>query len=185
MTNPIYYISLDVDKAVTDQVAGWVGRFCQFIGDAPLRLPFEARPVNAEIGTGIRAASDEPSIGAICDGVVEAVMGGTMGRIPRVLIVCNPKSNLASRAREKNPNALWGGALGPVAFVYQHDPLVVWHELFHTLGAEDCYPEESPNEDAIPTCGQSRCIMQYAPLLSVVGDPPFMCEKNLNLIRSR
>ena len=57
--------------------------------------------------------------------------------------------------------ALWGAEVtGLLATVYRENPdkYIIWHEVLHIFGAEDCYDVSGQN-----TCELSTCIMQYAP----------------------
>ena len=102
-----------------------------------------------------------------------------------LVVCCRRDSALAMSAVEANPTAIWGARCGQFAAVYRHDPYVIWHEVLHLLGAQDCYPPDAPEEDRLPTCGNQNCIMQYAPTNDRVGYPPFLCAVNVERMRDQ
>lgn len=108
------------------------------------------------------------------------------GRIPKLVVCCDAQSQLAMKAKETNPNALWGAApkCGQTAAVYRHEPALVWHEMLHLLCTDDCYTVDANGNIEDRTCGHDNCIMQYAPTVEVVGDPPFLCDENVQRIRA-
>ncbi len=105
--------------------------------------------------------------------------------IPRIVVFCTRESRIASLMIENNPAAEWGATSGLYAAIYRHDRFLVWHEMFHLLGAEDCYDTAAPDIAEIPTCGNIGCVMQYAPTEATVSDPPFLCESNRKRIVAR
>jgi hypothetical protein len=96
--------------------------------------------------------------------------------LPKVAILCDAEDPLARKIKGSQPAALWGGSLGILAVIYHFEPALIWHEMLHLLGAHDCYDPDSPDEGVLPSCGNANCLMQYAPSLDRVGDPPFICE---------
>lgn len=105
-------------------------------------------------------------------------------RIPKVVIACQKNSRLARLVQGSNSLAKWGGSNGAVAIIYHFEPALIWHEMFHLLGAKDCYnvgADERVEDDR--TCGNESCVMQYAPNIATVGDPPFLCSGNINEIQ--
>ena len=105
-------------------------------------------------------------------------------RIPKLVIGCQKNSRLAQLVLENNPLAEWGGSNGAIAIVYHFEPSLIWHEMFHLLGAKDCYNVGSDGRVELDqTCGHENCVMQYAPSITAVGDPPFLCSGNIEEIQ--
>ena len=78
--------------------------------------------------------------------------------ISNTLVVCSQVSHLAESCKEANPNALWGLATSSLAIVYGiHDKYIVWHEMLHLLGANDCYDLSRDNRG--PNCELPNCVM--------------------------
>jgi hypothetical protein len=99
-----------------------------------------------------------------------------------LIILCTPSSTFAKLTKKDNPTARWGGNLGNLSVVYNVlNKYILWHEVFHILGAEDCY--QLP--DRGPTCNIPNCIMQYEPTQVSVGDWPFLCGDNCVRVRSK
>ena len=97
-----------------------------------------------------------------------------------LLISCKRDSQIAVSSREANPLGVWGSVCGCLGVVWKLDnKYAVWHEVLHLFGAEDCY---TPN-NAGPTCELPNCIMQYIPTKESVGDWPFLCGDNVELIQ--
>ena len=99
-----------------------------------------------------------------------------------LLICCSTESTIATLVKKSCPHCQWGANCDGLSVVYEHQPAAVWHEMFHLLGAEDCYVVKPNGHIQDFTCGNRRCIMQYAPEVQVVGDPPFVCEDNVRRI---
>jgi hypothetical protein len=108
-----------------------------------------------------------------------------IGPIPALVVCCRDDSTLAKKAKAKSPHALWGCACGGLVAIYRHDPYLIWHEMFHLFGADDCYEVGPKGEIEDHTCGNIQCIMQYAPSEETVGLPLTLCDKNVRKIRER
>ncbi len=105
----------------------------------------------------------------------------TCPRIPQVILACPDDHDLAQSTRANNPQAIWGGALGPLALVYRpENKFLVWHEAMHLLGAQDCYDNAGRR-----TCLLDNCLMQYVPCKHTVEDWPFLCDANVQRVRER
>ena len=103
------------------------------------------------------------------------------GPVPRLLVCCEAQHALTGKCRKACPSALWGLANGCIAVVYNLDNCcAIWHELLHTLTAEDCYA--LPNRG--PTCEHPQCIMQYAATTGVVDGQLPLCRDNVDRVRS-
>lgn len=101
-----------------------------------------------------------------------------------LFVACPQNSHLKRVSLQTCPSAQWGIANESLAIVYEHHSrIVVWHELLHLLGADDCY--DMTEGDWGPNCGLPNCIMQYQATINNVGDWPFLCEKNIEKIQKR
>lgn len=110
--------------------------------------------------------------------------GWNGSRIPKVVIACQKNYRLARLVQASNPLAKWGASNGAGAIIYHFEPALIWHEMFHLLGAKDCYHVGADGRvEDDRTCGNENCVMQYAPSIATVGDPPFLCSGNINEIQ--
>ena len=117
-----------------------------------------------------------------CTGAIHHLFHTRLSLRGRLVVGCPPDHTLAEMAKQDNPAALWGAAItGFIALTYcpgnQH---IVWHEALHTIGAMDCYALP----DCGPTCEQHNCLMQYAPNNDTVGGWPWLCRRNIDLLRT-
>jgi len=101
-----------------------------------------------------------------------------------LLIGANPIGEIARKFKEVAPYALYGVQFPNtnIAAIYHYnDPYTTWHEIFHLLGSEDCYEVNDQGEvtDRGPTCGMTNCIMQYGITAELIGQWPFLCDKNI------
>ena len=177
-----------------EQCEGWIRRFPDIVSPAPLEVRCETRRIDGDLRARLEAALDEDDISVVAAAAMEVLLsceewelreGRDHVELPKIVVVCSPNHRLARSVQASSPGALWGACIGDLAVIYHHEAALIWHEMFHLLGAEDCYEGESPDGSAMPTCGNARCIMQYAPSLDAVGDPPFMCQSNVERIRQR
>lgn len=108
-----------------------------------------------------------------------------------LLFYCTPDSEIAKAARSFSNNAIWGICqpycltCNSFAVVYKlGNKFIIWHEALHLLGADDCYDENNLYQKN-PDCDFPDGIMQYAPTQKNVRDWPFLCNKNVNMIRKK
>ena len=102
-------------------------------------------------------------------------------RLPGLIVYCSEDSAVAQAAQAGESTAEWGAACGCLAAVWKPDhPGLVWHEALHLLGAQDCYCRGC---FASPTCERPNCVMQFVPPADVAGGRPFLCQKNIALLR--
>jgi hypothetical protein len=98
----------------------------------------------------------------------------------RLLLYCLPDSPIARAF--KSSSRIWGATCRPLAVVWNlNNKYLIWHEVFHLLGAQDCYDKNGHG----PICEITNCIMQYEPTDKNVGQWPFLCAKNIERICSR
>jgi len=129
---------------------------------------------------------------------------------PAQLLVYCPDSPIANAARKENPKAEWG-ATAPIGGFITHEyksridsedlsfmrenflcavykpnsKVTVWHEILHLLGAVDCYDNNDPYRP-LPkdVCSLGcACIMWYAPTQETVKRWPFLCERNVKMLK--
>lgn len=101
-----------------------------------------------------------------------------------ILILCARESRLAKLSKDESSSACWGYSYPWLGLSYGgHDEYIVWHEMMHLLGADDCY--DLKQRSHAPNCELDNCIMQYEPTKHTVGEWPFLCCKNINLIKKR
>jgi hypothetical protein len=195
----VLYMAVELDDDELDKrCERWVQRFTEIAGQPPFGIPCVVRKVEGDLRGRLEATFAETDdvfndceLWAIRDGEpvllqkLLVVCQPTNPLMSRLLVVCQPWNPVRSKILVEYPYAKWGASAGMIAVIYHHEPTLIWHEMFHLLGAEECYDVQSPDESAIPTCGHRNCIMQYAPSLDVVGDPPFICDWNVKLIRSK
>lgn len=97
-----------------------------------------------------------------------------------LLVACPEHHPLALAFRASNPGAQWGGNSGRIAAAYgSYSTGVMWHEVLHVMGADECYPPTNPS---VTTCEMgSSCIMSYEPAAQPVW--PFLCADNMERLR--
>jgi hypothetical protein len=189
----ILHMTLGLDEVLAARCDGWVQRFAQIVAQSPIQVPCDVRRVEGALRGRLEATFGAENVASITslawnvflDCERWAIRDGGRAPLPRLVVICQPSNPLAAKVQVTNPGALWGASNGSLAIIYHHEPTVIWHEMFHLLGADDCYEGESAEDSALPTCGHPNCIMQYAPSVAVVGDPPFICDTNVQLIRKR
>ena len=99
------------------------------------------------------------------------------------LVICSTNSQLARFCLKVNPNFLWGTAFPTLAITYEIEKYIVWHEMLHLLGADDCY--DLSQGDRGPNCDCPNCIMQYEATKANVGDWPFLCDPNIQSVQKQ
>ncbi len=105
-------------------------------------------------------------------------------QVSSLLVICSEKSPFRKKALALLPHALWGIATHSFSATYAlYDQYIVWHEMLHLLGADDCY--DIDKGDRGPNCGSPNCIMQYEALKINVGEWPFLCNNNISMIKRR
>ncbi len=179
----IYHMSMDLDSSHSQMAAAWVHRFAEFVALPPCEVACEFRAVESTLRQKLRDFLGKADMVSVSRDVLWTMSTLKLPDVPKLVVFCSAASDLAKKAKAAHPYALLGIPNGCLSVIYQHEPSVAWHELFHLLGAEDCYRRNSPHSQTEPTCGHKNCVMQYAPSLGLVGDPPFICEANVNHIR--
>jgi len=190
---PVYYLCLDLMAQQQKRVRLALSELEGLLALPPLEVecPIVPLPVSAE--EPIQNALDGNDLGSVLESAAHT-LGKELGtietkdptsrRTPGLLVCCTVGHSLAKLCVKTNPNFVWGAATQPVAIVYElSNKYIIWHELLHTLGAEDCYDKNDPASNPGPTCECPNCIMQYAPTHNNVTQWPFLCEANVRKIR--
>jgi hypothetical protein len=188
----ILHVSLDLDEQVRSECEAWVDRFAEIVAAEPLGVQCEMKWVEGSLREGIEAriegdlAASTGDIGLfLMDNPRWALRDDRHSvRLPKVVAFCRDSNTLVADIQQRSPHALWGVSNGFLSVIYHHEPALIWHEMFHLLGAEDCYKiGERGIDDHF--CGNQRCVMQYAPTLEAVGNPPSICSGNVARIREQ
>jgi hypothetical protein len=161
---------------------GYVDELCELLGRSPVRLDLQPIPLDSEDLDAFKALPEDviEALGEFAEQLTIKYGNG----MARVIVVINNDHPLATSTRQHEPHALYGCNVDGRALVYGNiDRRVIWHEALHTLGAEDCYDEKTPEENPGPTCGFSNCIMQYIPTRISVGKWPFLCQENIERVQ--
>jgi hypothetical protein len=190
----ILYMTLGLGDALAARCEGWVRRFAQIAAQPPIQVPCDVRKVEDDLRGRLEATFGAEDMASVTASAMSVFLDCEQWMIrdraesvllPNLVVICEPSDPLVAKVQVTNPGALWGASNGALAIIYHHEPTVIWHEMFHLLGADDCYEGESADESVLPKCGHRNCIMQYAPSIAVVGDPPFICDSNVQLIRKK
>jgi hypothetical protein len=177
-----YICSLRSDVALP-KLSGYMTELAELRSLSPVCLNIRAHPLSdADIAVFLELTSVHL---AEIAADVSCHLALKYGRA-RAVILSDEDHPFAIAARRAIPSALWGCACGNVAFIYgSSDKHVIWHESLHLMGAVDCYDADNPEADPGPNCERLNCIMQYVPDSSTVGQWPFLCERNLALLRAQ
>jgi hypothetical protein len=100
-----------------------------------------------------------------------------------LVIYCEPTSNIANAIRKTHKIAEWGLTFRDhISAVYEKgNKYILWHEVLHLFGVDDCYDLNNP--DGPLKCELNQCIMQYAPQEGNVTPWPFLCKNNIKRLR--
>ncbi len=160
-----------------------VKRFAEIVADPPYSLPSRIEACSNEFTKILtnHLRQDDNSVPAIITDIV-VDLTQTYGQRSRLTVFCPQDHPFAIRCREQSPHAVWGASLiGPEAFIYSPTPnrCLVWHEMFHQLGAIDCYETTPRTKD----CCHPKCVMRWEPCAETVDDPPYLCAENVSLVQ--
>jgi hypothetical protein len=191
----LYYHLHEVAEREQPFIRESLSRFQQqYLRSKELGLNVEVKELPKYIGDMVneKLNTSEPEIWFRISGIVllrnerstEKVFSGS----DLLLICANPLSEIACLCKKESSHleygAMFPGINIAVAYYFEN-PYILWHEAFHLLGAEDCYGTDAGIvTDRGPTCGKSNCIMQYAITDNKIGDWPFLCEENMERVKS-
>ncbi len=108
-----------------------------------------------------------------------------------LLIICaDPNGKIARMCKTEAIYARYGALFSDTniaAIYYYEDSYSMWHEVFHLLGAKDCYDIDHHGNviNRGPNCGKTNCIMQYEITDKLIGKWPFICGINIKRIRKK
>lgn len=139
----------------------------------------------ARIANEILHCPSKESSGPLFDCWFRMIQKNPKDKFSPLLIYCRPDSEIAEAIRKKDYIAQWGYTQnGCISAVYEpNNKYILWHEALHLFDAGDCYCYANPN--AGTTCGLTNCLMQYAPTQDSVGEWPFLCKKNIEILQKR
>lgn len=87
-----------------------------------------------------------------------------LSQADRLLITCEPGSQLQGWCVLDLPHAKWGWSDGDFSVIYtdQSTRLATQlHEFLHFLGVDDCYDAENPLHPPKSSCSRKDCVMLY------------------------
>lgn len=106
-----------------------------------------------------------------------------------LVLVTNSQHRVAQLCQSLKPEAKYGISFPNerVCCIYEpEDKYTFWHEIYHLLGADDCYIEENDIIiDRGPTCEDADCIMQYGITKQSINIGPWVCTYNIEKIINR
>ncbi len=103
---------------------------------------------------------------------------------PVLAVYCPDDFAISTNAREAVPAAAWGVSdQSTFAVTYEaNNRQLLWHELLHTIGADDCYVIVDGVPIRMPECDCSQCLMWYIPNETNCGASPQLCSPNIQLV---
>ena len=191
----IYWHCLEQTASEEDEkfVAGTLNQLAQHLKAEPIKLSISIKPLGDQpnlakkIAKELGRLNDETDAFSKCEGAITYafstanLIGNTYKA--KLLVYCSPHSNIAIAAQRKAPHAKYGATCAFLAAVYSlNKKSTIFHEALHLLGADDCYIEDKPCQKK-PDCNFERCIMDYNPPEEWCDNWPFICDKNIDLIR--
>ena len=100
---------------------------------------------------------------------------------PVLAVYCPHESQIKQNGIAGCPSGRWGVSDGATfAVIYESDNRqLIWHELLHTLSAQDCYTDDAGHSRE-PSCESNRpeCLMRFDPSDFHCGASPSLCEHN-------
>ncbi len=176
----VLYDAIDLADARIDEFAATMHELRLLLARDPVAVDIDVLrlegPVRAEVYTILGSSTDIATRAAMLGDILLQ----RFGWVPRLIVACAQQHELAAACRENNPQALWGGTIGPLAVSYcLGNRFLAWHEALHLMAADDCY--DLPNRG--PICEQANCIMQYDPTVHTVGPWPWLCRANAIRVR--
>ncbi len=187
----IYWHCLETTATDEDEkfVAGALDQLAQHLRKEPTKLPISIKRLGDEpelarkVAEKLNRLNDQLYTFSDCAADIADVLPIDKAYTAKLLVYCSPHGHIAVAAQRKNPDARWGGTCGPLAAVYKpNDKNGVFHEALHLLGADECYREDDPYQKK-PDCNRDGCIMEYEPTENTCEDWPFLCDKNVRIIR--
>jgi hypothetical protein len=189
----IYWHCLEPTASDEDEkfVAGTLEQLAQHLKAEPVTISIKRLRDEPELARKVDETldrlNDQSYTFNVCDATIAYVFStaNLIGEnyAAKLLVYCSPHSNIAIAAQRKVPHAKWGAMCAFLAAVYSlNNKIAVFHEALHLLGADDCYVEDKPCQKKAD-CNFKHCIMDYNPHEEWCENWPFICGKNIALIR--
>ena len=172
----------------------------EFVADAMLRFEQEvSRQTGIPIIVCELAEESAPIVNVLLedpefvgDGLLIAPLfeqvGKALPKVKRLVLYCPNAPTIRRMAQQEMGigHLPWGVARAHLAFVFQPQiPQVIWHEMLHTIDADECYDKDRPRAPfAGCTDTDRKCLMQFEPTLANCGDGFPICSRVLGEIRS-
>ncbi len=179
-----FFCCIDLDERGDGFLQKSMEEFSRLLSLPPIQIDYKFEPLSANLKEEVVSVIEsKPDIGN-CSNAVQYYFYNKFGYSANLVVLCPPDSALHAIALQSYPSALWGISNAGLAVIYNLDnKYVVWHETLHILGADDCYDLDKGNRG--PNCELNNCIMQYEATKENVGTWPFLCKKNISLVKSR
>jgi len=185
----VYYYPLDLAECEQGRMHASLKRLEQLLAEPPVERHCSIGRLPSSAENGVLAALKETDLdirvskvaGAMSHEIGTLTTGEANTRlIPRLVVRCSPNHPLAQTCLATYPHARWGlTSCKVLAVVYDDREVVLWHEVLHLLGAEDCYDLSNLRR----TCEHPLCIMQYAAKEGEVGGELQICPENAERIQ--
>lgn len=177
----LFYDTVDVPPAQARALSTALEELSDLLKRPPLLLAVALAPLPSKLRASVQdILASEPDVATGIAIAGDLLFDTPRTQFRRLIIGCHEDHKLACKVRRNNPDALWGGAICPIALAFLPcSRFVVWHECLHLFGTKDCYMLP----DTGPTCELENCIMQYEPTDATVGAWPFLCKKNIGRLR--
>jgi hypothetical protein len=189
----VAYFCHELAPQIVNRDEDAIRNFASFLHRFVPEIPLEISPLDGPLMARVlKEIGEHPDIDgcAIAVGYLLYVEFGTdkSGHDPSLVVCCRADSTLAQVGKSAGTHAEWGCKYEQLVAVYHHDsnviPYLVWHEMCHLFGAQDCYEVNATYEVTHDrTCRKNDCIMQHEPCKERVGDSPIICDANVDFIR--
>lgn len=191
----IYWHCLEPTASDEDEkfVNGTLNKLAQHLKAEPVKLSIRIKRLRDEpklarkVDERLDRMNEQSYTFNICDATIayDFSIANLIGETyaAKLLVYCSPDSKIAAAAQRKKPHAKWGAMCAFLAAVYSlNNKSAIFHEALHLLGADDCYIEDKPSQKKAD-CNFEHCIMDYKPPEKWCENWPFICDKNIDLIR--
>lgn len=147
----------------------------------------ENQSLPKSIRESIHEEIDQNKIIKAYDSITDVIESLFKKNHEKIFILLDRKDEFVKLILERTPRAKWGITTEKkLAFVYKENPdkFIIWHEILHLFGAEDCYEEYNLAKKK-KDCRLKNCIMRYDPSPDTIQEKKiFICEKNIKLIKN-
>lgn len=183
----LHWYCLDLPEPEQQRTQQWLEELRQFLARPPTELDLGVSNLPPDMASVVDLELRQPPRTIYpLEAYYEAIDNKLHGNLQwaPLLVRCPPDSRIALVAKKEHPIAKWGITCNRVySLVYRmNNKYIVWHEVLHLLGANDCYCPKRP--EAPRACGLAGCIMQYAPTQRKVAAWPFLCSASVAAVRS-